>query len=155
MSSKWWYLALKKKLQAPRVHVDKPIANTTSRETGRNLPPRRVPNKTVRTREYLTPAEVAGLIQAANRMGRHRHRDAVLILIAYRHGLRVSELVSLRWEQVDFAETLLRVTRLKNGTPSNHPIECTRNSRAASAASRLRRVALRLRIRAKEQDDVR
>jgi type 1 fimbriae regulatory protein FimB/type 1 fimbriae regulatory protein FimE len=76
----------------------------------------------VLTREYLTPAEVEALIHAANRVGRHRHRDAVLLLIAYRHGLRVTELVSLRWDQVDFIERVLRVTRLKNGTPSNHPI---------------------------------
>jgi type 1 fimbriae regulatory protein FimB/type 1 fimbriae regulatory protein FimE len=70
----------------------------------------------------LTPLEVEALVQAANRVGRHGHRDAVLILIAYRHGLRVTELVSLRWDLVDFTEAVLRVTRLKNGTPSNHPI---------------------------------
>ena len=85
-------------------------------------PPQRVPNKTVRSREYLTSAEVERLIRAAGKIGRHRHRDAAMILIAYRHGLRVGELVALRWEQVDLDEAVLHVTRSKNGTPSNHPL---------------------------------
>jgi type 1 fimbriae regulatory protein FimB/type 1 fimbriae regulatory protein FimE len=91
-------------------------------EEKRTAPPKRVPNKTVRSREYLTSEEVEKLIRAASRVGRHGHRDAALILIAYRHGLRVGELVSLRWDQVDFTEAVLRVTRSKNGTASNHPI---------------------------------
>ena len=88
----------------------------------RKPPPKRVPNRTVRSREYLTPDEVEKLIRAAARKGRHRHRDATLILVAYRHGLRAGELVSLRWDQVDFEEGVLRVIRSKNGTPSNHPL---------------------------------
>lgn len=59
---------------------------------------------------------------AARKVGRHRHRDATLILIAYRHALRVSELIALRWDQVDLKQGLLHVSRLKNGTPSVHPI---------------------------------
>jgi type 1 fimbriae regulatory protein FimE len=84
--------------------------------------PRRPRNADVRSREYLTPDEVERLIAAASDVGRHGHRDATLILIAYRHGLRVGELVSLRWDQVDLKQGLLHVTRSKNGTPSNHPI---------------------------------
>ncbi|MEM6559912.1 MAG: tyrosine-type recombinase/integrase, partial [Myxococcota bacterium] len=53
---------------------------------------------------------------------RHGERDATMILVAYRHGLRVSELVNLRWEQVDFATGLLHVRRRKKGTPSTHPM---------------------------------
>ena len=87
-----------------------------------NLPPRRVPNAAVRSREYLTSDEVEQLMEAAKNVGRHGHRDATLILIAYRHGLRVSELVSLRWDQVDLKQGMLYVGRLKNGTPSNQPI---------------------------------
>jgi type 1 fimbriae regulatory protein FimB/type 1 fimbriae regulatory protein FimE len=67
-------------------------------------------------------AEVESLIKAAERVGRHGHRDATMILIGYRHALRVSELVSLRWDQVDLAQGLLHVKRLKNGTPSSHPL---------------------------------
>ena len=45
-----------------------------------------------------------------------------MILLAYRHGLRVSELIALRWEQVDLKQGLLYVKRKKNGTPSTHPL---------------------------------
>jgi len=45
-----------------------------------------------------------------------------MILVAYRHGLRVSELVDLRWDQVDFGKATLHVRRVKQGTPSTHPI---------------------------------
>ena len=98
-----------------------------SRETGPstvhgNLPPKRIPNSAVRSREYLTSDEVDGLIKAAKRIGRHGHRDATLILLVYRHGVRVSELISLRWDQIDLKQGVLHVNRLKNGTPSNHPI---------------------------------
>jgi type 1 fimbriae regulatory protein FimE len=61
-------------------------------------------------------------MSAAGRIGRHGHRDATLILIAFRHGLRVSELVSLRWDQIDLEQGLLHVSRLKNGVPSTHPL---------------------------------
>jgi type 1 fimbriae regulatory protein FimE len=49
----------------------------------------------------LTPDKVDKLITAAKRIGRHGYCDAILVLLAYRHGLRVSELVALRWDQVD------------------------------------------------------
>jgi len=68
------------------------------RTGAKRSPPRRVANLERRTREHLTFAEVERLINAAGNMGRHRLRDATLILVACRHGLRVSELVSLRWE---------------------------------------------------------
>ena len=84
--------------------------------------PKRVPNSQVRVREYLTTVEVDALIRAASSTGRHRHRDRTIILIAYRHGLRVSELIALRWDQVDLKQGHLHVTRLKNGTPSTHPL---------------------------------
>ena len=86
------------------------------------VPPRRKRNAEVRSREFLTTDEVDQLMAAAGSTGRHRHRDRTLILLAYRHGLRVSELVSLRWDQVDLRQGHLHVTRLKNGTPSTHPI---------------------------------
>jgi integrase len=56
-----------------------------------NLPPKRRRNAEVRSREYLTSDDVDKLITAAKNIGRHGHRDATLILIAYRHGLRVPE----------------------------------------------------------------
>jgi integrase len=83
--------------------------------------PIRPPNKELRTREYLTEAEVERLINAA-RGNRWGHRDATMILVAYRHGLRASELVDLRWDQIEFRSATLHVRRVKQGTPSTHPI---------------------------------
>ncbi len=71
--------------------------------------------------EYLTEAEVERLMNAT-KGNRWAHRDATMILVAYRHGLRVSELVDLRWEQVDFGSAALHVRRAKQGTRSTHPI---------------------------------
>jgi type 1 fimbriae regulatory protein FimB/type 1 fimbriae regulatory protein FimE len=88
----------------------------------RNSPPRRRLNAEVRSREYLTPAEVEKMMTAAKGVGRHGSRDASLILLAYRHALRVSELVALRRDQVDLQAGNLHVNRLKNGTPSVHPL---------------------------------
>ena len=100
-----------------------PTAKVVPFPTSKNLqPPRRRPNSELRSREYLTPLEVDALINGAKSVGRHKHRDATLILIAYRHGLRVSELVSLRWDQVDLKQGKLHVNRLKNGSPSIHPL---------------------------------
>ena len=87
----------------------------------RKVPLRRA-NVSYRSREYLSEKEVAALMAAAAGVGRHGARDAALILIAYRHGLRVSELVSLRWDQVDLHQGLLHVTRRKHGIASVHPL---------------------------------
>jgi len=86
------------------------------------VPPRRVPNSEVRSREYLTDQEVQDLMAAASKIGRHGHRDMTLIMIGYRHGLRVSEIVGMRWEQADLKQGMLHVRRLKNGTPATHPL---------------------------------
>jgi integrase len=91
-------------------------------KVGKTGPPRRVPNRERRTREHLTPAEVERLIAAAGKVGRHGDRDSALLLLTYRHGLRVSELVALRWEQVDLKQGLLHVNRLKHGIASTHPV---------------------------------
>jgi integrase len=83
--------------------------------------PLRRPNAELRSREYLTEAEVARLIEAA-KGNRYGHRDATMILMAYRHGLRAAELVDLRWDQIDFDTANLAVRRAKKGSPSTHPI---------------------------------
>jgi integrase len=83
--------------------------------------PRRRKNAELRTREYLTDAEV-GRLQKAATSNRYGHRDATMILVAYRHGLRASELVDLRWDQIDFERATLAVRRAKKGTPATHPI---------------------------------
>ena len=86
------------------------------------VPPKRLPYEELRPREYLTPSEIEELMAVARKRGRYGHRDATMILIAYRHGLRVSELCALRWDHIDFSQGLLHVNRLKHGTPSVHPL---------------------------------
>jgi type 1 fimbriae regulatory protein FimB/type 1 fimbriae regulatory protein FimE len=86
------------------------------------ITPRRRTNREIRSREYLTPYETNDLIKAAGRCGRYGQRDSTLLMLAYRHGLRVSELVSLRWDQVDLKSGVLHVRRLKNGKDSTHPL---------------------------------
>ena len=85
-------------------------------------PPPKIPNQDKRSREHLFPTEVTAMISAAKKAGRHPLRDSTLILMAYRHGLRVSELVALRWEQIDFTAGTIYVNRLKNGVSSTHPL---------------------------------
>jgi integrase len=69
----------------------------------------------------LTTDEIERLIEAAKN-NRYGHRDALMVLLAFRHGLRAGEVCDLRWEQVDFKTASLHVRRLKNGTPSTHPL---------------------------------
>src|SRR5262245_5891325 len=83
--------------------------------------PKRPCNGDMRSREYMTPREVEKLIKAAkdNRWG---DRDATLILVAFRHGLRAIEACDLEWSQVDFGSATMHVRRVKNGKPATHPI---------------------------------
>jgi integrase len=99
-------------------------ASDNEKFTVRSAPtklPRRRPNAEYRSREHLTEREVERLIEAlkGNRWG---HRDATMVLVAFRHGLRASELVDLRWDQVNLEHALLHVRRLKNGNPATHPL---------------------------------
>ncbi len=73
-------------------------------------------------REYLRPDEVEALIKAAKTVGRHGVRDATMILLMFRHGLRTAELVALKWSSVDFKAGYLEVQRVKNGHNSVHPL---------------------------------
>jgi len=87
------------------------------------VPPRRKPNDELRTREYLTEAEVERLIKAA-KANRHGQRDATMVLLAFRHGLRAAEIVDLRWDQIELGRNAcLHVRRVKNGMPSVHPVQ--------------------------------
>jgi integrase len=79
-------------------------------------------NAELRSREHLLPDEVERMIDAARKRGRYGNRDALLIMLAYRHGLRASELIALRWDQIDFKAGTVHVNRLKQGASSTHPI---------------------------------
>jgi len=98
-------------------------ANSSNPFKSRTLPPKRKKNIELRSREYLTPDEVTRIITAAGSVGKFPHRDKILILICYRHALRVSELVSLRWDQIDPVNKTLHVNRAKRGVPSLHPLQ--------------------------------
>ena len=87
----------------------------------RTVMPIRRRNAELRTREYLTDDEVQTLIAVA-KSNRYGHRDATMILVAYRHGFRASELTDLRWDQIEFSSATLHVRRVKQGTPSTHPL---------------------------------
>jgi len=82
-------------------------------------------NRELREREYLTRDEVLRLEAAAKKHGRHGNRDALIIRLMYCHGLRVGELVSLKWSQFSFASgsSVLHINRLKNGVPAVHPVD--------------------------------
>lgn len=91
----------------------------------RNVPPGRSKNSDVRSREYLLAEEVSALIMAAKKVGRHQIRDHAMILAMYRHGLRVTELIELKLDQVDFRNASMHVKRIKNGTPSVRRLRAT------------------------------
>jgi site-specific recombinase XerD len=91
---------------------------------GQNVakPEGRQPNNFYRVREWLTEEEVGLLMKSAKKTGRYGHRDATMILLAFRHGLRVSELVSLHWQQIDLKAGTIYVLRSKGGSSCTHPL---------------------------------
>ena len=91
---------------------------------GERLPPGRRSDAAIgRERKYLTPAEVERLVAAASKRGRYGQRDALAILLCYRHGLRVSELVALRWTQFDWATHRVTIQRRKGSISGvAHPV---------------------------------
>jgi integrase len=92
------------------------------RHVNRSVPVR-PPNAKLRPREYLTAKEVEKLMATARCSARYGLRDATLILVAFRHGLRASEIADLEWSQVEWGRNAtLHVRRAKNGKPSAHPI---------------------------------
>jgi integrase len=110
------------------------VAPSTVNGTVTNKPPPRRCNAEVRAREYLTDAEVNRLIAAAGD-NRNGHRDATMVLVAFRHALRAAELVTLRWDSIDFTHGRLHVNRAKSGSPSVHPL----SGRELRALRRFRR----------------
>jgi integrase len=87
----------------------------------RTVMPLRRPNAEIRPREHLTEREVETLITAAkgNRWGQ---RDATMLLIAFRHGLRASEICGLQWSDVEFETGNLHLRRAKGGATATHPL---------------------------------
>jgi site-specific recombinase XerD len=74
-------------------------------------------------RKYLTEPEIERLIGAAKQNKTDQgHRNATMILVAFRHGLRVGELISLQWSQIDMQTGTIACNRLKNGIATVHPL---------------------------------
>src|SRR5215831_13897539 len=72
---------------------------------------------TCTVRKYLTGREVEKLMDHARKHSRYGHRDATMILVTYRHGLRASEVCDLQWHQVELDQGRMHIRRAKNGTP--------------------------------------
>ena len=104
------------------IDLPKPRRSRPNAVNGKVAPPRRRRNRDIRSREYLTSSEMGRLLDAARVSGRHGLRDQTLLLVMYRHGLRVSEAIALRWDQIDLKAGHLAVQRLKNGVASVHPL---------------------------------
>jgi len=107
----------------PHLRLVSSNPNPESSQTKKEKRLTRPPNDEVRSREYLRPDEVDRLLDAAKSQGRHSHRDWMLILMMYRHGLRVSEAVSLRWSDIDWDTAHIYIKRKKRGNPSTQQID--------------------------------
>jgi len=98
-----------------------PVSATPARTTENGkVPPKR--HKDTRPRKHLEPSEVAALLKAAHKSGRYRLRDEVAVMLAYRHGLRATELVSLQWAQIDLRGATIVIPRAKGGFETHHPL---------------------------------
>jgi hypothetical protein len=64
-------------------------------------------NRELRSREHLTPDEVERMIAAVRQRGRYGLRDGLLIMLTFRHGLRASELIALRWDQMTISRSCI------------------------------------------------
>jgi len=77
----------------------------------------------VQGRKYLRPEEARRLIEAAGKRGRYSFRDKILVRLVYRHGLRASEAVGMRWAQVDLDQGVIHVARVKGSNDSTHSLD--------------------------------
>jgi integrase len=73
-------------------------------------------------KDFLTEAEMMRFLDAA-RQGRHGVRDHLMMLMSYRHGLRVSELIDIRLKDLDLETGRLFVRRKKGSLSTHQPIE--------------------------------
>ena len=102
--------------------VTPPLDNGPEAPVGRSRnPPKRRRNRELRSREHLTGTEVERLITAAGG-NFYAHRDATMILVAFRHGLRAAEVVALQWHAIDFNRAEIHVARVKGSASSTHPL---------------------------------
>ena len=96
----------------------KKLSTSVSKKVRRKSPRKGILHKDRRNREYLTPGEIKRLRHAAAGVGRHGHRDSLVILMMYLHGLRVSEIIDLRWSDLHLKQSTVHVRRIKGSTDS-------------------------------------
>jgi site-specific recombinase XerD len=99
------------------------MTTQTLKTVDRPKPPLRKKNAELRSREHLTEAEIKRLVNAAGSSVKNHFRDNALVRVMFRHGLRGTEVIALRWDMVDFAAAILHVRRVKNGTSTTHPLQ--------------------------------
>ena len=99
-----------------------PLQASPSTVNGK-VPPKRRPD--TRPRKHLVPSEVAAMLKAARRSGRYPLRDEAAVMLAYRHGLRASELVGLQWSQLDLKGATITISRSKGGMTTQHPLRAS------------------------------
>lgn len=85
-------------------------------------PKGRKTNNAYRVRKHLTEDEIGKLL-AALKANRYGHRDCLIGLLIYRHGLRVSEACDLRWDDLNLTKRTIQVRRLKGSADSTHYLE--------------------------------
>src|SRR6478736_1570508 len=99
-----------------------PLRKAGSKRNVTSSPKGRKKNTAYRVHEHLTEAQMAKLLTALKR-NRHGHRDWLIGLVIYRHGLRVSEACDMRWDDLDLPKRTITVRRLKGSTDSVHFLE--------------------------------
>src|SRR5262249_39589636 len=104
--------------------------------------PSTVNTSVARTRRYLTGREVEKLMEAARKHGRYGHRDATMILLTYRHGLRASELCDLQWHQVEINNRPAARPQEQKGHAVRASDAGRRNSRPKAPAARAGGIAV-------------
>jgi type 1 fimbriae regulatory protein FimB/type 1 fimbriae regulatory protein FimE len=83
-------------------------------------------NDELRGKRHLTPAEIKAICKTLRQRSRHKDRDECMILVAFHHGLRVSELTNIKWQHIDLKTGQIAIKRLKNGIDTMHPISDVR-----------------------------
>jgi integrase len=132
-----------------KAHLALVTPGTVFGSVKRGPPPKRRRNVEVRSREYLTASEVEQLIATAGN-NRYGHRDATMVLVAYRHGLRPTEAVALRWDAIDFNHGQIHIARGQRQCCLGSSVDRPRAARPTPLEARARSsVAVRVYIRAR------
>ena len=109
------------------------------RRTARRLPPRKKHSPLLRERRHLTEREIQQMINCARNQGELGLRNAVMLMLMYTHALRVSEVIQLKWDDIDVEALSINIDRMNRGVASKHTLSAVE----AGLLFRLRRSSLR------------